>query len=304
MGKEVLQLRQSRREFVGALAGAVSSSVVAAEDVPQVQIGRHRISRLIVGGNPISGNSHVSPELDREMTDYFTAANVKRLLRHCEEAGINTWQSRGDRHIMRVLNEYRLEGGSIQWIAQTASELASIPRNIASIAAMKPAGIYHHGTQTDRFWADGKIEQAREMLKVMRQAGVLVGLGTHIPEVIDYADAKAWDLDFYMTCLYNLSRSKEEASRLAGRPVEGELFWEPDREIMLERVRQCRKPCLIFKVYGAGRHCASPAQMLKAVRLAASYAKPSDCFVLGMFPKYTEQVLENRRLFGEAQSQS
>jgi hypothetical protein len=142
------------------------------------------------------------------------------------------------------------------------------------------------------------------MLKVMRQTGVLVGLGTHVPEVVDYVESKGWDLDFYMTCLYNLSRSKEEAARLAGHPVEGELFWEPDREKMLERVRQARKPCLIFKIYGASRHCASPGQMLSALRLAAHSAKPSDCFVIGMFPKYQEQVRENSRLLREALSAS
>jgi hypothetical protein len=270
------------------------------ESMPQVQIGKHKISRLIVGGNPISGNSHMSGQLSREMTDYFNAAKIKQLLQECESAGINTWQSRGDRHIMRLLHEYRIESGKIQWIAQTASELADIRGNILSIAAMKPIGIYHHGTQTDKFWRAGKIEQAHEMLKVMRQTGVLVGLGTHIPEVIDYVESKAWDLDFYMTCMYNLSRAPEEVEKVAGQPVIGEFFWDPDREKMLERVRQTAKPCLIFKVYAASRKCGSPEQMLAALRLAASYAKPTDCFVIGMYPKQTEQVRENCRLVIEA----
>jgi len=290
----------NRRELMRAVLAGPIAGAMAAEKLPQVQMGKWKVSRLIVGGNPISGNSHVSGQLDREMTDYFTAAKVKQLLRECEIAGINTWQSRGDRHIMRLLNEYRLEGGKIQWIAQTASELADIPRNIRSIADMKPVGIYHHGTQTDRFWRAGKIEQAREMLKVIRQTGVLVGLGTHIPEIVDYTESKGWDLDFYMTCIYNLSRTPEEAEKLAGQPVLGEFFWDPDREKMLQRVRQTSKPCLIFKVYAASRQCGSAGQMLAALRLAASYAKPTDCFVIGMYPKRKEQVRENCRLVIEA----
>ncbi len=268
-------------------------------DIPQVQFGKWKISRLIVGGNPISGNSHVSGRLSREMADYFTAARIKQLLRECENTGINTWQSRGDRHIMRLLNEYRLEGGKIQWIAQTASELADIPRNIDTIADMKPIGIYHHGSQTDKFWRAGKIEQARDMLKVIRQTGLQVGLGTHIPEVIDHVESEGWDLDFYMACLYNLSRTPEEAAKLAGRPVEGELFWDPDREKMLRRVRQTSKTCLIFKVYAASRHCDSEERMLAALRLAASYAKPADGFVIGMYPKESEQVRQNGRLVAQ-----
>ncbi len=295
----------SRREALLAAAAVSAARAGAAPGaLPTVKLGPYTISRLIVGGNPVSGNSHTSDGLGREMRDYFTAENVKKMLRNCEQAGINTWQSRGDKHILRLLNEYRLEGGRIQWIAQTASELADIPRHIRELASVKPVGIYHHGSQTDKFWAAGKIEQAREMCKVMRDAGVQVGVGTHIPEVIDYVESKAWDVDFYMTCVYNISRPKEEQEKLAGRKVDDQLFWHPDRETMLARVRKASKPCLIFKVYGASRNCGSPQQMLDALRLATRYAKPTDAIVIGMFPKRSEQVNENCRLlmraFGEA----
>jgi hypothetical protein len=174
--------------------------------------------------------------------------------------------------------------------------MASIPSNIKKIAGMKPIGIYHHGSETDKLWQSGDIDQVEEMLKVIRQTGVQVGLGTHIPEVVDYAESKGWDLDFYMTCLYNLSRSKEEEEKLASGPFEGELFWDPDRERMLKRVRATDKTCLIFKVYGASRHCGSELQMEKALRLVRDYAKPSDCLIIGMFPKYSEQVMQNAEL--------
>jgi hypothetical protein len=282
------------------MAAGTSAALAATEALPTVKLGRHTISRLIVGGNPVSGNSHGPSELSRDMRNYFTAANVKKLLARSEQAGINTWQSRGDRHILRLLNEYRLEGGRIQWIAQTASELADVPRNIRDIAAAGAIAIYHHGAQTDKFWRAGKIETAREMCKVMRDTGVQVGLGSHTPEVIDYVESKAWDVDFYMTCVYNMSRTREEEEQLAGRKLDGQLFWDPDREKMLARVKQTSKPCLIFKVYGAGRKCDSPAQMLDALRLVFRYAKPTDAVVLGMFPKYKEQVVENCRLFREA----
>lgn len=294
----------SRRELLMAAGAAgVSAALAATETLPTIKLGRHTVSRLIVGGNPVSGNSHTSSTLDRAMRDYFTTANTKKLLARCEQAGVNTWQSRGDRHILRLLNEYRLEGGRLQWIAQTASELADIPRHIRELASAGAIGIYHHGSQTDKFWRAGQIETAREMCKVMRDAGVLVGLGSHIPEVIDYVESKAWDVDFYMTCVYNISRTKEEQEQMAGRKLEGQLFWDPDREKMLARVRQTAKPCLIFKVYGAGRKCGSPAEMLDALRLVFRYAKPTDAVVLGMFPKEKEQVTEDCRLFREALQQ-
>jgi hypothetical protein len=290
----------NRRELLLATLAAATAARAAETAMPQVALGKHRVSRLMAGGNPVSGNSHVSGALSREMTDYFSAANVKKMLRECESAGINTWQSRGDRHIMRLLHEYRQEGGQMEWIAQTASEHADIPRNIRTIADFKPVGIYHHGSATDKYWQSGKIDTVRDLLSVIRDTGTSVGLGTHIPEVIDYVESKGWDVDFYMTCLYNLSRPAAEASKLAGRPVEGEFFWDPDRERMLERVKKTSRPCLIFKIYGASRHCDSPERMLNAMKLAASCAKPIDSFVIGMFPKRSEQVRENCRLFSEA----
>jgi hypothetical protein len=281
-----------------AYAPAVAASGPAV--LPKVPLGPHTVSRLIVGGNPVSANSHVSAKLDAEMRDYFTTANVKKLLSACEGAGIDTWQSRGDRHIIRLLHEYRLEGGRIQWIAQTASEYGDLRRNLHEIAAEKPIGIYLHGVATDKYWKGDKVGQAYESLKAIRQTGALAGLGTHIPEVVDYVESKGWDFDFYMTCVYNMSRSPEEAEKLAGRKPPNEFFWDPDRENMLARVKRTSKPCLIFKVYGASRNCGSEAAKLDALKLAFRYAKPIDAVVVGMFPKYQEQVEENCRLVKQA----
>jgi len=144
----------------------------------------------------------------------------------------------------------------------------------------------------------GKIEEAYESLKVIRQTGVQVGLGTHIPEVIDYVESRGWDFDFYMSSVYQFGRPREFAQKVAGRWVEeGELLFDSDREKMLAIVKQASKPCLIFKVFrGGGRLCATPASRRAALELVFRYAKPSDAVVIGMFPKYQEQVEENCRL--------
>jgi hypothetical protein len=201
-----------------------------------------------------------------------------------------------------MLREYRNEGGAIQWIAQTASELVDIPRNIRDCAAAGAIGIYHHGSLTDTLWHNGKVDEVLTRVKVMRDAGVRTGIATHIPEVVDYIESRGWDVDFYMTCLYNLSRTKEELAALPpGGP--GERFVESDRDRMLERVRKTAKQCLIFKVYGAGRRSQSVEDMRNALKQAYASAKPQDCVVIGMFPKHKDQVAENRRLVVEALSE-
>ena len=292
----------NRREaLLTVVGGSASLAAPTPAALPTVPFGPHRISRLIVGGNPVSGTSHWTPELSQEMVDYFHSGNVKAMLRNCEGMGVNTWQSRGDPHIARLLHEYRREGGKIQWIAQTASEITDLGRNLGrNIMPEKPIGIYHHGSRTDQAWANGKIDTVRDALQRIRDTGVVVGLGTHIPEVIDYAESKGWDLDFYMTCLYNLSRSEEQKRRLRDAAPSEELFWDPDRVEMLKRVRQTTKQCLVFKVYGASRLCGSRQQMFDALKLVFASAKPQDAIVVGMFPKYADQIAQNCQLTMEA----
>ena len=87
-----------------------------------VSLGPVKVSKLAIGGNPFSGFSHQGPERDREMRLYYTTERIKAALRKAEAAGINTFFGRADNHVMRMLEEYREKGGTIQWMAQSASE--------------------------------------------------------------------------------------------------------------------------------------------------------------------------------------
>jgi hypothetical protein len=57
-------------------------------------------------------------------------------------------------------------------ICQTASEMHDVFRNIRVCAAAGADAIYHHGTQTDRFWLEGRIARAADYLKCMRDCAV------------------------------------------------------------------------------------------------------------------------------------
>jgi len=264
-------------------------------ELPRIQLGPHSITRLIIGGNPFCANSHYSEEMSRDMDEYFTAQRVVEVLRRCEKAGINTVQARGDYHrVLYWLERYRREGGKMQWIAQTASEMADVFQNIRVLAAAGAIAIYHHGTQTDKFWHEGRIDDALDYLKCMRDCGVQVGLGTHIPDVIRYAEEHCWDVDFYMACFYDLSRKPRESALVSGRSnYDLEEFREEDPPAMCEVIRQTPKPCLAFKILAANRKCASQQDVGRAFRFAFDNIKSTDAVVVGMFPKYSDQVAEN-----------
>ena len=262
------------------------------ELLPTIALGNHQVTRLIIGGNPFSGGSHASPEMDRAFLDYYTTENIKAALRECEAQGLNAMQSRGDRHIMRMLREYRNEGGTLQWIAQTASEMRDLLGNVRSLADAGAIAIYHHGTRTDALWREGNIAEMRELLQVMRDCGVAVGVGTHLPEVVEYVEEQGWDVDFYMACFYGLGIPRPKDGNM-GQFLPGEVYDDADRERMTATIRACAKTCLGFKILAASRKCASPETVSEAFAYAFAHIKPQDAVVVGMFQRDLNQVAMN-----------
>ncbi|RPJ09788.1 MAG: hypothetical protein EHM28_00470 [Spirochaetaceae bacterium] len=266
-------------------------------EIPKVLFAHSNIAiaRLISGGNPLCGNSHFTEAMNAEMREYFTEQNVLDYMHRLEKAGINTILARGDFHrIMYWLEIFKREGGKLFWIAQTASEMADVHSNIRVIAAAGAIGIYHHGTKTDNLWLAGKIDVVKDYLKSIRDTGVQVGLGTHIPEVIKYAEEKNWDVDFYMCCLYNINRHKRESVLVSDVPVDSaEEFRKDDPDRMFKTIKQIKKMCLAFKILGAGRSCGSQEEVQTAFKRTFAAIKPADAIVVGMFPKYLDQISLN-----------
>lgn len=264
----------------------------AAGPTSLISLGRCEVSRLIVGHNPLCANSHFSEALNEEMTAYFTTPNVLGLYRRAEELGIRTFVIRGDFRMLEWLELYRRAGGRMNVIGQTASEMHDVFANIRIMAAAGVAAIYHHGTQTDKFWQQGRVDACLPYLKVMRDCGVAVGLATHIPEVIEHADQSGWDVDFYLASLYNISRVPRESLIVTGDAgaCAREPYLQEDRRRMLTVIRATPKPVLAFKVLAAGRLCGSTDSVRAAFAHAYSNIKPTDGVIVGLFPKHFDQA--------------
>ena len=261
--------------------------------LPTTEICGRKITRLICGGNPLSGFSHFSEEMDRDMVTYYIMPRLQDLLNECLKNGINTFQSRGDRHQMRMYLEHKLGGGKIQWIAQTASEFADIKANINEIKRYEPIAIYHHGTHVDNSWHSGKIDQVADIVKAIKDTGLPAGIGSHIPDVIKYAEDKGWPTDFYMCCMYNLARQYKSAPAKDQNAYAKDKFPAEDPPAMTAVMRQLKKPCIAFKIMAASRNCSTPENTKAAFQWAFDNIKPIDLVDVGMFQKYRNQVAEN-----------
>ena len=264
--------------------------------LPTVDFFERKVTRLICGGNPFSGYSHVSRELDREMVEYYNMPNLQKLLDECWQQGVNTFQSRGDRHQMRMYLEHQMKGGKMQWIAQTASEFTDVTANIAEIAAYNPIAIYHHGTHTDNSWHTGDIDKVYDLVKAIHDKGLPAGIGTHIPAVIEYIEEKGWETDFYMCCFYNLARQYKSAPATDQDAYAKDKFPRNDPDRMTGVMRQVKKPCIGFKLMAASRNCDTPKDVENAFLYAFDSVKDIDMVDVGMFQKHKNQVAENSKI--------
>ncbi len=296
--------RTGRREFLARVSAAAAAGVLLgdgadgaeAHTMPTIKLGDYRVSRLIVGSNPISGYSYLGPDMDRQMKEYFTAENTLDLFERCQQAGINTHQCSPTAKTTEVYRTMRRQGSKMQLIGLhgRAADLDPMIKDIG------PIGVAHHGGVTDRLFRDGKSEQVRDFTKAVRDRGLLVGVSAHNPDCIKQVADEDWDVDFFMTCLYYLTRKTPPADpppELKGPDV-GYKFYDTDPATMCKVVRQVKQPCLAFKILGAGRRCASQETVRQAFRFTFENIKPTDGVIVGIYPRRFDQVKANANYTG------
>ncbi len=292
-------MQSPRRQFLKSAAGLAGLGAVAAPapaaTLPTVRLGKYDVTRLIIGSNPFYGFSHFNRLYDRVMTDWHTSERVCQVLRQCEQNGINTWQLSYRQRAMEDLKRFRAEGGKLQWILLAPGELTDKPELIPEVARLSPIGIVHHGGVTDSRFRAGQHAKVRDFLKRVRDSGVLVGMSTHNPRNLERVESENWDIDFYMTCCYQVSRPPEEVRKITTElPLPaGEVYLEGDPARMFSVVRQTKKTCLAFKILAAGRRVSSPTQVDQAFQSTLDSIKPQDGVIVGMFPRFKDEVKEN-----------
>lgn len=65
---------------------------------------------------------------------------------------------------------------------------------------------------------------------------------------------------------------------------------------MAEAVRKVSKPALVYKVLAAGRKCDSEDQKREAIAWAYKNIKPIDATIIGLYPRYSDQVTETIKM--------
>jgi hypothetical protein len=289
----------SRRNFLKSSAGLAATMAVGplagaqtppAGSLPKVRFGDVEISRMIMGSNQFYGYSHFNGLLDKLMRDWNTPERICQTLLQCQQNGINAYQYAFHETTLKDLELFRSKGGNVHLVATdpTMGPPADAVRRSGAGA------LYLHGERTDVLFRNGKMDEAQEYTKKLRQTGVRVGIGTHKPEVVEYVEEHGWDVDFYMLCAYNRTRTPEEFRKMLGvLPLPAsDVYLESDPPRAYAVAKKSPKTCFLFKILAAGR-LRSQDEVEKAFKDAFESIKPQDCVVVGMFPRFRDEVKEN-----------
>jgi hypothetical protein len=291
----------TRRGFLQTVAsGAALAKAHATERaslLPTVEFGGRKITKLIIGSNPFYGYSHSVPMLDRFVREWFTPERRVQTLLRAEQCGINTWQVHYNDPTVQDWKAYRTAGGSMNVLLLSDFAMNSDWSLIPKIAKeLKPIGIAHHGNRTDERFRNGQMHVVRDFVNAVHDAGLPAGISCHNPEVVQYVEDSGWNNDYYMTCLYRVSRNEAETRAQLGEAPLGEAFLEKDPERMTDQVRTTGKTCFAFKLLAAGRNTRNAQSVEQAFRYALGRIKSTDAVIVGMCPKFRDEVQENAEL--------
>ena len=247
--------------------------------LPTVDFCNLTVTRLIIGANPFGGFSHQCRERDEEMVAYYTVERIKETWKRAEASGINTMITNNETpHVMQAVREYLGDGGPLQWIGQLNDRsYESMFEAIDVAAEIGAKGAYFHGGAIDSLYAEQDADTVRAWSDHARERGILAGVAGHAPEVHLWVNSLE-TVDFHAVCFFNCG------SLHSGK---GDKFKLGDPYRAVEAIRQIEKPCIGYKIMGAGR--IDPAM---AFEYAFENIKPGDVVNVGMHRGDRDDMVE------------
>jgi len=205
-GSKLLEAENRAQPGTAALSQTGPASAQAQPQIPAMKFGGVEISRLILGVNPLYGFAHYNNNFSKAMANWYTQDRVCEVLHRANSFGINAFNYVNIGRAPQDLACFQSQGGKMHLIIQVTAH----DEPAALVKDLKPLALQRRGEEIDAAFRNRTMDSEREWCKKARDLGVLVGFGTHKPEVIELVEEQGWDIDFYAGCVYNRTRTVDE----------------------------------------------------------------------------------------------
>jgi uncharacterized membrane protein YphA (DoxX/SURF4 family) len=172
--------------------------------VPSGYIKDVALSRLIIGGNLISGFAHARDlvYVSTWLKNYFTDEKVIETLWLCQACGIDTAIFRCDANTIRILEKFWKRGGKIKWLAQTYPKGDDLT-NVKTAIDHGAIGAFVMGGIADKIVYDNKIDLLQKPIEYIREQGLITGTAAHSLTVPMACVQYGIKPDFYMKTFHH-----------------------------------------------------------------------------------------------------
>ena len=249
--------------------------------LPTVDFCGLNVTRLILGANPFGGFSHQNRARDAEMVAWSTPERIRETWDRAWTAGINTFITNNETpHVIDTTTEYLASGGPMQWIGQISARGFNDCMEAALDRAVEigAAAAYIHGGYTDSLYSARDAETFCRWIRYGQSLGIPMGCAGHSSEAHLWVNSLDV-VDFQVVCFFNCG------SLHAGK---GEKFRLADAFQAVQAIQQIQKPCIGYKILGAGRIDAK-----MGFEFALENIKPGDVVNVGMHRGDNDDVVED-----------
>jgi hypothetical protein len=225
--------------------------------LPRGMLGNMESSRLILGGNLLSGFVHSRDLIyvSSLVLNYHQKDRIFRTLMLAEQSGVNTILS--NPVVMPLMQEYWNEGyGKIQFITDCAGLDYSDGikpmdfdkyMDVVRMAIDKGANsCYIQGETADYYIENNQPEKLVKVMDMIRQNGLSVGIGAHKIQTVKKCVELGLEHDFWMKTLHTHDYWS------AQHPTwhDNMYCYDPDETIRF--METLEKPWIAFKTLAAG----------------------------------------------------
>ncbi|MBI5010647.1 MAG: DoxX family protein [Bacteroidia bacterium] len=252
------------KNLVDAVTGASAKTFNNASlkelkgQVPHAKIKDTGFSRIILGGNLLSGWAHSRDLIyvSQLVKAYHQKEKIFATLLLAEKCGINTLLT--NPILCSLIDEYWKRGiGKIQFITDCAglnySDKGASPMpfneyldKIKRAIDTGAVACYIQGETADYYMGNGQPDVIAKVLDYIRQNGLITGIGAHKIETIKACVDTGFVPDFWMKTMHHHNYWS------AGHPVWHDNMFDSSPAETIAYMKTLPQPLIAFKVMAAG----------------------------------------------------